>query len=48
MLVTIKEISTKMHFHGPPKILAPFYTTSTQHTDFLYWPKFSPSKVSRQ
>ena len=42
MLVTIKDISTKMYFHMLPKLLAPFYTTYSQHKDFISGPHLVP------
>ena len=31
-----------MYFHMPPKLLAPFSTSSTQHTDFTFCPNLVP------
>ena len=41
MLVKVKEILTKIHFVCP-QTLVPIYTTSTQHTDFIFCPNLAP------
>ena len=35
-----------MYFNMPPKLLAPFSTTSTQHTDFIFCPNLAPTPKS--
>ena len=44
MLVIIKEILTKNVFLYAIKFSAPFYTTYTQHTDFLFGPNLVTQK----
>ena len=44
MLVIIKEILTKNVFLYTPKLLVPFYTTYTQHADFLFGPNLVPAR----
>ena len=44
MLVIIKEILTKMYICTPPKFSVPFYTTYTQHTDFIFGPNLVSPK----
>ena len=45
-LVIIVKITTKMYFHMPPKLLVPFSTTSTHHTDFIFCSNLAPSPKS--
>ena len=45
-LVTTIKITTKMYFRMPPKLSAPFSTTCTQHTDFIFCTNLAPSPKS--
>ena len=45
LVITIK-ITTKMYFHIPPKLSAPFSTTYTQHTDFIFCTNLASSPKS--
>ena len=46
MLVIIKEILAKNVFSYVPELLAAFYTTYTQHTDFPFGPNLVHSKFA--
>ena len=35
-----------MYFHMPPNFCAPFSTTSTQHTDFIFCSNLAPTPKS--
>ena len=45
-LVIIIKVTTKIYFCTPPKLLVPFSTTSTQHTDFIFCPNLAPTLKS--
>ena len=45
LVITIK-ITIKMYFRMPPKLSAPFSTTYTQHTDFIFCTDLAPSPKS--
>ena len=45
LVITIK-ITTKMYFRTPPELSAPFFTTYTQHTDFIFCTNLAPSSKS--
>ena len=44
LLVKIKEILNKFTFSYSPKLLAPFYTTYTPHTDCIFGPYLIPPR----
>ena len=54
LLYWVKHICTftilpKMYFCMPPNFWPPFYTTSTQHTDFLFGPNLvSPKSLNNK
>ena len=45
-LVTTIKITTKMYFHTPSELSAPFSTTYTQYTDFIFCTNLAPSPKS--
>ena len=44
LLVNIKEILTKTTFSFGLQTFSPFYTTYTQHTDFIFGPNVVPQR----